>query len=68
MMPIPENRPLFRTGDSLAVTLPKVWIRHFRLRAGDRVEIVVNEELIIRPSEKSGGKSRFHTDLTDTRE
>jgi len=47
-MPIPEERPLFKTGESLAVTLPRVWIKHFHLRAGDRVEIVVDEELVIR--------------------
>jgi len=56
-MPIPEERPLFKTGESLAVTLPKVWIKHFHLKAGDRVEIVVNEELVVRAKEKKGAKS-----------
>ena len=66
-MPIPEERPLFKTGESLAVTLPRVWIKYFHLRAGDRVEIVVNEELVIRVKREEGDKkSGFHTDLTQS--
>ena len=42
------ERPLFKTGNSLAVTLPKAWIRLFQLKGGDRVEIVVNDDLVIR--------------------
>ena len=56
MMPIPEERPLFKTGESLAVTLPRVWIKYFHLRAGDRVEIVVNEELVIRAKREDKDK------------
>ena len=47
-MPILVERSLFKTGDSLAVTLPKAWLEYFRLRAGDQVEIVANDELTIR--------------------
>ena len=47
-MPILVERSLFKTGDSLAVTLPKAWTKYFRLRAGDQVEIVANGELTIR--------------------
>ena len=39
LMPVLVERPLFRTGQSLAVTLPKAWIKHFHLKAGDQVEI-----------------------------
>jgi len=67
-MPIPEERPLFKTGESLAVTLPRVWIKHFQLQAGDRVEIVVDEELVIRAKrEDRDKKSGFYTDLTESR-
>ena len=67
-MPIPEERPLFKTGESLAVTLPRVWIKHFHLQAGDRVEIVVDEELVIRVRrEGEEERSRFRTDLTESR-
>jgi len=48
-MPIEVERSLFKTGeDSLAVTLPKAWTRYLRLKAGDRVLIVVNDDLVIR--------------------
>lgn len=42
------ERPLFRTGQSLAVTLPAAWIKHFQLKAGDQVEIVANDDIVIR--------------------
>jgi len=52
-MPIEVERSLFKTGeDSLAVTLPKAWTRYLRLKAGDRVLIVVNDNLVIRLKEK----------------
>ena len=47
-MPIFVERSLFKTGDSLAVTLPKAWTKYFQLKAGDQVEIVANNELVIR--------------------
>lgn len=46
-MPLSVERSLFRTGESLAVTLPKAWTRYFKLRAGDRVEIVVGDDLVV---------------------
>ncbi len=56
-MPIFVERSLFKTGDSLAVTLPKAWTKYFQLKAGDRVEIVVNDELVIRvPKEEEKQK------------
>ncbi len=48
-MPIEVERSLFKTGeDSLAVTLPKAWTRYFHLKAGDRVFVVVDDDLVIR--------------------
>jgi antitoxin component of MazEF toxin-antitoxin module len=64
-MPISEQRSLFKTGESLAVTLPKAWTRYFHLGAGDKVEIVINEELIIKSAKKVDSQSKFRTDLTD---
>jgi antitoxin component of MazEF toxin-antitoxin module len=46
-------RTLFRTGESLAVTLPVAWVRHCRLGKGDKVEIVINDGLVIRPKKES---------------
>ena len=52
-MPIEVERSLFKTGeDSLAVTLPKAWTRYLQLKAGDRVLIVVNDDLVIRLKEQ----------------
>jgi antitoxin component of MazEF toxin-antitoxin module len=48
-MPILTERRIVRFGEnSLAVTLPKAWVKYFRLKQGDRVEVIANNELIIR--------------------
>ena len=47
-MPVVAERKLFATGDSLAITLPKDWIKTFKLKAGDSLEIVLEDELVIR--------------------
>ena len=47
-MPIPVERSLFKIGSSLAVTLPRVWTRRFQLQAGDQVEILVDDELVVK--------------------
>jgi bifunctional DNA-binding transcriptional regulator/antitoxin component of YhaV-PrlF toxin-antitoxin module len=53
-MPIKVERILFRVGEgSLAVTLPKAWIIYNRLKAGDTVEVIVNDGVLIRVKEKS---------------
>ncbi|MDD4985520.1 MAG: AbrB/MazE/SpoVT family DNA-binding domain-containing protein [Dehalococcoidales bacterium] len=54
-MPIKVERILFRVGEgSLAVTLPKAWVIYNRLKPGDRVEIIVNDGVIIRVKETPG--------------
>ncbi len=63
-MPILVERSLFKTGNSLAVTVPKSWVKSFELRAGDQVEIVVNvvrvrrDDLVIR-AKKQGRRVRI---------
>jgi antitoxin component of MazEF toxin-antitoxin module len=52
-MPIKVERKLFATGNSLAITLPQEWIKNFALKAGDSIEIVLEEELIIRPKQNN---------------
>ena len=48
-MPILVERKLFKIGEGgIAITLPKAWINYYRLKSGDKVEIVVNEDLTIR--------------------
>ncbi len=63
-MPIKVERILFRVGEgSFAVTLPKAWVRYNRLRPGDTVEIVANDDVIIRVKDKSekGDRALVHS-------
>ena len=48
-MPQLETRRIYVAGRSLAITLPPGWLRYLGLRAGDRVEVVVDEDIVIRP-------------------
>lgn len=49
MMPIKVERTLFKIGEGgFAVTLPKAWVRFYQLEPGDKVEIIANDDLIIR--------------------
>jgi antitoxin component of MazEF toxin-antitoxin module len=51
-MPIQVERILFRVGEgSLAVTLPKAWITYNRLKAGDTVEVIVDDGVLVRIKE-----------------
>ena len=50
------GRKIYRTGNSLVVTLPKDALEQLRMREGTEVEVQVNEEqgvLIISPVEDS---------------
>ena len=51
-MPILVERTLFRIGQSLAVTLPKDWVNANNLKAGDKVEVTADKEVIIRSRKK----------------
>jgi bifunctional DNA-binding transcriptional regulator/antitoxin component of YhaV-PrlF toxin-antitoxin module len=33
----------------LVVTVPKAWAQFYQLKAGDKVEIVANGKLVVRP-------------------
>jgi antitoxin component of MazEF toxin-antitoxin module len=67
-MRIEVKRKLFASGDSLAVTLPKAWTRYFRLKAGDSVQVIANDEIKVTVSDKNTDKNMdFHTDLTESR-
>jgi AbrB family looped-hinge helix DNA binding protein len=51
-MPVIFERKLFKIGEGgIAVTLPKAWINYYGLQAGDKVEVLAdNDKLIIQPS------------------
>ena len=58
-MPIKVERILFRIGEgSLAVTLPKAWVIYNRLKPGDRVEVIVNDGVLIRVKDKPGREDK----------
>ena len=53
-MPIKVERTILKVGEnSFAVTLPKAWITYKRLKHGDVVEIIVNDDITIRTSKAS---------------
>ncbi|MDO8491232.1 MAG: AbrB/MazE/SpoVT family DNA-binding domain-containing protein [Dehalococcoidia bacterium] len=43
-------------GSSLMITLPKAWLKFHHLAAGDKVEVVSNGRLVIRPIKRPKGK------------
>ena len=48
-MPHEHTRKLIRIGDtSLAVIIPKAWLRYNDLCYGDRVEVVSNGNIVIK--------------------
>ena len=52
-MPNLTIRSLQRAGDGgLAVTIPKAWAAYYGLQPGDKVEVVANGVLRIRPPKK----------------
>ncbi|GAG28288.1 unnamed protein product [marine sediment metagenome] len=57
-MPHKETRKLIRIGDSsYGIILPISWLRYYNLKHGDRVEIISNGSVEIRPKRnKEGGK------------
>jgi hypothetical protein len=57
-----HERSLIRVGDGgLAIVIPKSWIAHHRLEAGDVVPVKTNSNLIVKPIvlrkwKRKGGK------------
>jgi len=45
-------------GHSLGVIIPPSWLRYYRLQRGDVVEIISDDDLIIRPAAEKGGKPK----------
>lgn len=58
-MPILEERMIYRVGkSSLAITLPRGWLKYYRLEPGDMVEITANGELTIRPLKRRDNEAK----------
>jgi phosphate uptake regulator len=56
-MPSLTTRKVNKFGKStLAMTLLKAWVNYFKLEAGDRLEVIANKKLIVRPDRKQTNK------------
>jgi len=54
-MPTLAKRKLIKFGESgLVLTVPKAWARYYGLKPGDKVEIVADGELVVRPEAAKG--------------
>jgi AbrB family looped-hinge helix DNA binding protein len=50
-MPTISTRSLIKMGaGGLVITIPKGWSRYYGLKPGDRLEVIANGELTIRPA------------------
>ncbi len=60
-MPTITYRKLIKFGKGGAVmTVPKGWMRYYGLEAGDRLEVIANGALIVRPSQERLSVSEPH--------
>ena len=58
-MPILERRRIYRSGrSSFAITLPPGWIRFLKLSPGDYLELVVDEEIVLRVADRTVEESQ----------
>jgi len=49
-MPSLSRRKLIKLGENgLVVTIPKDWSDYYHLVAGDKVEVIANTKLVIKP-------------------
>jgi antitoxin component of MazEF toxin-antitoxin module len=51
-MPHEEIRKIIRVGNSYAVTMPRAWLRYFKLSAKDDVVVISDGMVQIRPAHK----------------
>jgi antitoxin component of MazEF toxin-antitoxin module len=57
-MPHEQTRKIIRVGNSLAVTIPKPWLRYFDLSEKDKVTVLSNGAVIIKPSKSRNGERK----------
>ena len=56
-MPTMTTRRVIKLGkNGLVVSLPAGWVRYYNLKAGDKLEVIANKKLIIRPDTKTTNK------------
>lgn len=55
-MPTETVRSIIDLGQgSVVITLPKAWVRYHRLRPGDKVLVVTNGKLVVKPLKRGKG-------------
>jgi bifunctional DNA-binding transcriptional regulator/antitoxin component of YhaV-PrlF toxin-antitoxin module len=67
-LPHKEFRKIIRVGDtSYAVIIPISWLRYYNLKYGDKVEVISNGSIEIRPNNKdiSTQKKEFISEIKD---
>lgn len=64
-MPTLVERSLFKIGGGFAITLPKSWVRYYELNPGDKLEIISNDDLIVRVKKKVRESINLRKDLTE---
>lgn len=42
-------RKMIKFGGGLVVTLPKAWVDYYQLKPGDKVAVMTNKKLVIKP-------------------
>lgn len=55
-MPTIERRMVYKAGQSLAITLPRSWLRYMGIEAGDMVEVFTDNILTVRPVNPEQGQ------------
>lgn len=52
-MPHKQKRKIIKIGDtSFAVIIPKAWLRYYNIKYGDRVDVISNGTVEIKPERK----------------
>ena len=54
-MPHEETRKIIRVGNSFAVTIPKTWLKYYKLTEKDYVKVLSNGNIIIEPRGLANG-------------
>ena len=53
-MPTITTRKVIKLGkNGLVMSLPAGWVRYYNLKAGDRLEVIANKKLIVRPMKQT---------------
>ena len=56
-MPTLTTRKVIKLGhNGFVITLPAGWIRYYNLKAGDKLEVIANKKLIVRPIKQTTNK------------